>query len=157
MKCYKKLQRILRGRLCEYKNFTFDLWLYESFLGFRDIRFWSSIVYFRDLKECAYASKYISFPNTNLRQNTNKSSYGRTISTDIRDEDIDLVPKRRAPLPPNQMTYTSSSAMISEVHKSPVRRPTEPPPPAPSIARMGSSFKSWSHQCILVIVSNCQG
>ena len=99
-------------------------------------------LYSRDLKECAYASKYISFPNTNMRQNTNKSSYGRTISTDIRDEDIDLVPKRRAPLPPNQMTYTSSSAMISEVHKSPVRRPTEPPPPAPSIARMGSSFKS---------------
>ena len=127
------------------------------FLGFWVIRFWSSIIYFRDLKECAYASKYISFPNTNLRQNTNKSSYGRTISTDIRDEDIDLVPKRRAPLPPNQMSYTSSSAMISEVHKSPVRRPTEPPPPAPSIARMGSSFKSWSHYSILLIVSNCQG
>ena len=146
MKCYKKLQRILRGRLCEYKYLTFEPLRHDYFGSIpstpTEWQFQSSIIHFRDLKECAYASKYISFPNTNLRQNTNKSSYGRTISTDIRDEDIDLVPKRRAPLPPNQMTYTSSSAMISEVHKSPVRRPTEPPPPAPSIARMGSSFKS---------------
>ena len=143
MKCYKKLQRILRGRLCEYKYLTFEPLRHDYIPSTpTEWQFQSSIIHFRDLKECAYASKYISFPNTNLHHNTNKSSYGRTISTDIRDEDIDLVPKRRAPLPPNQMTYTSSSAMISEVHKSPVRRPTEPPPPAPSIARMGSSFKS---------------
>ena len=52
------------------------------------------------------------------------------------------MPKRRAPLPPNQMTYTSSSAMIPEVHKSPVRRPTEPPPPAPNISRIGSQVQA---------------
>ena len=47
-----------------------------------------------------------------------------------------------APPPLNQMAYTSSSAMIKEVHKSPVRRPTGPPPPAPNISRMGSQVQA---------------
>ena len=40
----------------------------------------------------------------------------------------------------DRLFYTdgSSSAMITEVHQSPVMRPTGPPPPAPNIARMGS-------------------
>ena len=47
-----------------------------------------------------------------------------------------------APLSSDQTTYTSSSAMITEVHQSPVRRPTGPPPTAPNISRMGSQVQS---------------
>ena len=47
-----------------------------------------------------------------------------------------------APLSSDQTTYTSSSAMITEVHQRPVRRPTGPPPTAPNISRMGSQVQS---------------
>ena len=43
---------------------------------------------------------------------------------------------------PNQMACTSSSVMITKVHKSPLRRPTEPPPPAPNISRIGSQVQA---------------
>ena len=54
----------------------------------------------------------------------------------------DVFASATAPPPPNQMAYTSSSVMITKVHKSPVRRPTEPPPPAPNISRIGSQVQA---------------
>ena len=53
----------------------------------------------------------------------------------MEEEEIDLVPKRRAPPPPSHQASISSTS-IPDVHKnvtSPVRRPKEPPPPAPNL------------------------
>ena len=92
-----------------------------------------SVLFYRDLKECVYLSKYVCTKTTSL--------YNKTNFNENEEDDIDLIPKRRAPLPPNQATSISST-IIPEIYKvSPVKRPTEPPPPAPNIVKMGSSFR----------------
>ena len=80
------------------------------------------------MKEHAYVSKYMS--------SRNASPYNRPKFHRNEEEEIDLVPKRRAPPPPSQTQSRpiSSASIYSETHvkiKSPVRRPQEPPPPTP--------------------------
>ena len=92
---------------------------------------------YRDLKEHAYASKYMSHRNS--------SPYDKPKLAHNEEEEIDLVPKRRAPPPPTQSQAMpiSSTTTHTEVEiriKSPVRRPKEPPPPTPNLSNMGSSF-----------------
>ena len=87
-----------------------------------------NLLVFRDLKEYAYVSRFISTgaksPKTKPKRYEN-----------VEEEEIDLVPKRRAPPPPSHQASISSTS-FPDVHKtvtSPIRRPKEPPPPAPNI------------------------
>ena len=67
------------------------------------------------------------------------------------EKEIDLVPHRRAPLPPNQLAeqsasvnpiFTNNPNPVS-VYRKPliVRRPPEPPPSLPNVFNAGSKFK----------------
>ena len=85
---------------------------------------------FRDLKEYAYVSRYIS--------SGGKSPYNKPKRTEnTEEEEIDLVPKRRAPPPPSQSASISSTTYpdVNKMITSPVKRPKEPPPPAPNVTK----------------------
>ena len=76
----------------------------------------------------------------------NASPYNKPKFPHNEEEEIDLVPKRRAPPPPSQSQSRpiSSTIAYSESHikiKSPVRRPKEAPPPTPNHSDMVSSLE----------------
>ena len=62
--------------------------------------------------------------------------------TENEEDDLDLVPKRRAPPPPDQTPTVSvtTSPLIHKAHQS-LKRPPEPPPPAPNVSKIGSPFR----------------
>ena len=98
------------------------------------------VSFHRDLKECANLSKYVSADKS--------SSYTKRQLMENEEDDIDLVPRRRAPPPPNQSTSLLSTMLshetnVPEIHKANpgFKRPTEPPPPAPNVLKMGSPFR----------------